>query len=428
MNCNTQNAKIAEIDEKTLVVGIDVGSEYHYARAFSDRGIEYSKKAFKFSNTEEGFEAFKTWILSICREQDKNKVIPGMEPTGHYWFNLGKYLQDNGMQPVLVNPYHVKTSKELDDNNPTKNDRKDPKVIAGLIKDGRYTYPYMPDGIYAELRTASNLRYRLQSELIGIENRLARWFSIYFPEYRNVYKQLDAGSGLMVLKVAPLPEDIVALGVEGVNKIWRDAKMRAVGLKRATTLVTAAEHSIGTKEGLTAARYEFRLLLEDYESRSERLNEVMALIENLVSQIPMADKLLEIKGIGIKTVSGFLAEVGDLRRFSDPKQLQKLAGYALKENSSGKHKGQSKINRRGRKRLRYLLFEAAISLVGQNKEFKAIHHYYTTRKDNPLKKMQSLIAVACKLIRIFYAVLVKGVEYDPNKMLSDIRRPALKAA
>ncbi len=428
MNCNTQNAKIAEVDEKTLVVGIDVGSEYHYARAFSDRLIEYSKKAFKFSNTEEGFETFKEWILNICKEQHKDKVIPGMEPTGHYWFNLGKYLQDNGMRPVLVNPHHVKKSKELDDNNPTKNDRKDPKVIAGLVKDGRYSYPYMPEGIYAELRTASNLRYRLQSELTGIENRLARWFSIYFPEYRTVYGELDAVSGLMVLKIAPLPEDIVTLGVDGVNQIWRDAKLRAVGKKRAQTLVAAAEHSIGTKEGLKAARWEFEMLLEDYESKSEKLKEVMELIEELVMQIPMANKLLEIKGIGIKTVSGFLAEVGDLRRFSDPKQLQKLAGYALKENSSGKHNGQGKINRRGRKRLRYLLFEAAISLVGKNSEFKAIHSYYTTRKNNPLKKMQSLIAVACKLIRVFYAILVKGVEYDPKKMVSDIRRPALAAA
>ena len=80
-----------------------------------------------------------------------------MEPTGHYWFNLGKFLQDNEMKPVLVNPHHVKKSKELDDNNPTKNDRKDPKVIAGLVREGRYMIPYLPDGVYADLRTASNI-------------------------------------------------------------------------------------------------------------------------------------------------------------------------------------------------------------------------------------------------------------------------------
>ena len=37
MNYNTQNAKIASITEKTLIVGIDVGSETHYARAFDWR-------------------------------------------------------------------------------------------------------------------------------------------------------------------------------------------------------------------------------------------------------------------------------------------------------------------------------------------------------------------------------------------------------
>ena len=46
-------------------------------------------------------------------------------------------------QPVLVNPHHVKKSKELYDNNPTKNDRKDPKVIAGLVREGRYMIAMM---------------------------------------------------------------------------------------------------------------------------------------------------------------------------------------------------------------------------------------------------------------------------------------------
>ena len=425
MKSNAQHKKIKEVTEKTLVVGIDVGSEFHYARAFDWRGIEFSKKAFRFDNTEAGFEEVKAWILHIQTEHDKDKVIPGMEPTGHYWFNLGKFLQDGGMRPVLVNPHHVKKSKELDDNDPTKNDRKDPKVIAGLIKDGRYMYPYLPDGIYADLRTASNLRFQIQSELTRIQNRISRWFSIYFPEYKDVYGNPDAKSGMMILKAAPLPEDIVTLGVDGVNQIWREAKLKAVGMKRAKILVSAAEHSIGNREGGTAARLEIRMLLEDYESRATRLQEIITLIESLVEQIPMAGKLLEIKGVGIKTVSGFLAEVGDISRFDNPKQLQKLAGLAIKENSSGKHKGETTITKRGRKRLRYLLFEVAMSLVSKNEEFAQLHRYYTTRSVKPLKKMQSLMAIACKLIRIFYVMLTKEVDYDPQKMMSDIRRPEM---
>ena len=153
----------------------------------------------------------------------------------------------------------------------------------------------------------------------------------------------DAKSGMLIIKVAPLPEDILTLGIDGVNQIWRDAKLRAVGKARAKTLIEAAEHSIGNKEGAVSA------------------------------------------------------------------------GLALVENSSGKHKGETTISRRGRKRLRYLLFEVAMSLVSKNQEFRELHNYYTTRRLNPLKKMQSLMAIAAKLIRVFYAMLTKGVDYDPKK-------------
>lgn len=46
----------------------------------------------------------------------------------------------------------TKKIKELDDNSPKKTDSKDPKTIAKLVVDGRYSIPYMPEGIYAEIR------------------------------------------------------------------------------------------------------------------------------------------------------------------------------------------------------------------------------------------------------------------------------------
>ena len=420
---STQNRKIEQVKSTTLVVGIDVGSEFHYARAFDNRGYEFSKKPFRFSNSEHGFGELMAWMLEIKEKQGMEDILPGMEPTGHYWFCLGTFLMDNGIKPVLVNPHHVKKSKELDDNSQSKNDRKDPQVIAGLVKDGRYSYPYIPEGIFAELRTASNLRFRIESELTSVKNRMARWFSIYFPEYRDVYGKPDSKGGVMILKVAPLPEDIIELGEEGVNQIWRDAKLRGTGMKRAASLVEAANRSIGIRSGGEAARLELKVLLEEYETKAARLEEIMSLIDKLMEKIPEAKKLLEIKGIGEKTVSGFLAEVGDVRRFTDPKQLQKYAGLAIVDNESGKHKGQTTISRRGRKRLRYLLFEASMSLVSTSPEFRELHQYYTTRDKNPLKKMQSLMAIGCKLIRVFYALLTKDIEYSAEKMRSDIRRP-----
>ena len=66
---------------------------------------------------------------------------------------------------------------------------------------------------------------------------MSRWFNIYFPEYKTVYGKPDAKSGILILKKAPLPEDILTLGIDGVNEIWRDEKVRAVGKARAKTSI-----------------------------------------------------------------------------------------------------------------------------------------------------------------------------------------------
>ena len=403
MNSNTQNTKIKSITEKTLVVGIDVGSETHYARAFDWRNIELSSSPYAFSNSIDGFQAFLAWAKEIAADNSKEEIFTGMEPTGHYWFNLGAFLQEHGIRPLHVNPFHVKNAKELDDNDPSKNDRKDPKVIAGLVNEGRFSYPYIPEGVYAEIRALATLRLQTQEEVTRIKNRMARWFSIHFPEYKDVYRAWDAASGLMILRVAPLPEDIIKLGMDGINKIWREAKLRACGLKRAAALVNAAERSVGVKMAPEAARVELAVLLEDYER---------------------VDRLLEIQGVGRLTVCGFIAEVGDISRFDSPKQLQKLAGLAIVSNSSGKHKGETHISYRGRKRLRYVMFEAAVSVIARNEAFHSLHKYYTTRLKNPLKK----IAVACKLIRVFYTIATKDIRYSNTKMLEDIHRPEEAAA
>ena len=420
MNCK-QNQKINQVEETSLVVGIDIGSTYHYARAFDWRGIELAR-IFRFSNSSEGFGRLSHWMQGICERNGKTKIIVGIEPTGHYWFTLGRHLREQGIKLVMVNPYAVKQTKELDDNDPTKNDGKDPKVIAKLVLDGRYSIPYVPTGAYADLRILSADRQRIVKEIGQIKNRFARWFAIYFPEYCEVFGSYESKSSMLLLKVASTPESIVALGVEGICRIWKEAKIRAVGEKRATTLYETAKRSIGHDQGTSAAKLDMALLLEDYEAKAKQLAFVMASLESTLREIPEAEKLLAIKGIGIISVTGFLAEVGDLRRFESPKQIQKLAGLSLRENSSGKHKGQTTISRRGRSKLRQILFNTMIPLLATNEEFRSLHQYFTTRAVNPLKKKQSAIALCGKLIRVFYAIMVHGMEYDGKKMLSDIHR------
>ena len=121
----TQNIKIEQVKESTLVVGIDIGSQTHFARAFDWRGRELTKKVFSFSSSLEGFINFHDWTKQICERNGKTDVLLGCEPTGHYWFTFEKYVREHGMKLAFVNPYHVKKSKEMDDNSPKKTDRKE---------------------------------------------------------------------------------------------------------------------------------------------------------------------------------------------------------------------------------------------------------------------------------------------------------------
>ncbi|GMA50705.1 hypothetical protein GCM10025857_27860 [Alicyclobacillus contaminans] len=138
--------------------------------------------------------------------------------------------------------------------------------------------------------------------------------------------------------------------------------------------------------------------------------------------------MLSVPGVGLVTVAGFLAEVGDLSGYDNARQIQKLAGLNLKENSSGKHKGRTTISKRGRPGLRSLLFRCVIPLLAKNAEFQALHRYYTQRSQNPLKRMQSAIALSCRLIRVLFALGRKQVPYDPVKVLGPVHISRLQNA
>ena len=90
------------------------------------------------------------------------------------------------------------------------------------------------------------------------------------------------------------------------------------------------------------------------------------LLEGTIRKVQHVEKLLAIKGVGSVTIAGFIAEVGDIRRFKSPKQIQKYAGLELVENSSGKHKGRTRISRRGRRKIRKILHQVLVrTIVGR---------------------------------------------------------------
>lgn len=205
MNSN-MNQKINQVTENTLVIGIDIAKHKHYACAIDERG-RVLQKSFPFIQSRAGFDAFYEKILDLRTTHGKTEILVGLEPTGHYWMNLAAYLSIYGIPFIMVNPLHVNKSKELDDNLQTKNDQKDALFIARLMRDGRFSYPRILEGVEAELRNGATLRSKIQEDLNALQNRIIRWIDRFFPEFMKVFKKFGK-MAYAVLEKTPLPVDI----------------------------------------------------------------------------------------------------------------------------------------------------------------------------------------------------------------------------
>lgn len=74
-------------------------------------------------------------------------------------------------------------------------------------------------------------------------------------------------------------------------------------------------------EGLKKGQKELQYLLKEYEMYMEQLEEIKFETGNLLMQVPNAKEILEIKGIGLVTATGIIAEIGDISRFEDARQI-----------------------------------------------------------------------------------------------------------
>lgn len=414
-----QNQKILQITAETLIIGIDIAKHKHVARAQDYRGIQYSK-ALTFDNHFAGFKKLVQWIEKLKQENQKTKVILGVEPTGHYWLPLAYWLKEQEIKLVVVNPMHVKKSKELDDNSPTKNDVKDARVIARLIEEGRYSEPNLPEGIYADLRVGMALYDQLLKDCQEVQGRVHNWLDRYFPEYTTAFSDWEGKASLQVLDLCLFPDEIMKQPEEEILIQIRKKVKRGVGITKVRQLKEVARCSIGIVEGKEMARLRLSTLLAQYSLIKREMEKVWVKIEDILKTIPGVEEMVMIDGIAETTVAGFFAEVGDLKKYEHPDQIIKLAGLNLKLATSGKWKGKTVITKRGRPKLRSLLFKVVLPLVNHNPAFKALHEYFTTRNENPLKKKQSLIALCCKLIKILFTMGKKQCAFCPEKMLGDI--------
>ena len=424
-----QKQKVIAITTDTLVVGVDIAKNYQWARFVDFRGIEHDR-ALKFKNSRGGFETILARIREICKKENFAKAVVGMEPTGHYWKAFANWLEkQDGIKAVLVNPYATKQAKELDDNSQTKSDKKDALTIAKLVKDGRYFELCLPHDVYAELRGLSTARTGLNRRKNALKNTITAVMDEYFPEYGEVFKcPLSGKASRHILKTCPFPKFILEPGEDGVTDEIKKAVKKTVGRKKAAQLIETAKESIGVDYGEEAAGLKLRLMLEELELLEKQAEELEVQMEAALQKTGYAGFLLSIKGIGVVTLAACLGEPGNPARFENPRQMSRMAGYNLVEDSSGKNKSGTKISKRGRKNLRSVLYQMALIMVATNDEMKQLYHYLKTREEAPLRKMQALIVVSKKILALVHAPAKKKENYDPGKVFGPVRREQLKAA
>jgi transposase len=408
-----QNQLIERISDNHLVVGVDIAQQLHVARAVNFRGIVVGDP-LAFENNEDGFASLLKWMDKLQRLNKLEAAIVGMEPTGHYWINLSKWLFKQGIEVVTVNPHLVKRNKENRDNTQSKSDKKDALVIADMVKNGYYAFVRNTSESFEILRVLMSNRDVVVKRLVGTINQLNRWVDIVFPELRQVFKDITGKGAIATLRLFPSPMELRSLKPHDVVSGWKSIMKRQPGLKKAQLLLQLGRKSVGTRQALEAYKFHLEQLLEEYDLAVLQLERVEQEVKDVLKQIPFAKKLLAIKGISEISLAGILGEAGDLSGFSHGNSLLRHAGLHLAEASSGKWKGQIVISKRGRSRLRRFLYLATMSLVMNNTEFRTIHTHNV--KVKKMKKMKSIMKLVGKLARIFVGLARRNESYCADKV------------
>lgn len=404
-----QPKKVRFVNAKTLIVAIDMGKTTPVGYCLCPDGTEV--KPFEFTNNRGGFTKLWDCVFRTKTANGLEEVVVGYESTGAYAEPLINFLRGKPVRLVQVNPMHTKKLKELHGNSPCKTDKKDPKIIADIIKLGHALTVVIPEGSAADLRRLFQARERAITRRTALYNQLQDLVFISFPEFLQVVKNVKTKSARHLLEHYPTPQDILDQGMNPLALMLKRVSKGKLGMERAKALYEAAEQSVGVKEGRISVTLEIGAMLVDITRCDHLIEQFEQEMARHLEEIPYSRSILSMKGVGMITVAGLIGEVGDFSKFHTQAELLKLAGLNLFEVSSGKHKGQLRITKRGRSLMRKLLFFAAVNTVRKG---GIMHECYQRHLQKGMKKIKALISIARKLLCIIFALVRKQNDYLEN--------------
>ena len=410
---NTVARKRKQIPEGYLVIGVDPHKKRHAAVAITQDFTTRAK--FKFDNTREGLETMlhrvrKEMVASGCRG-----VIFAIETGGHYWRNIAYFLEGRGIPYRFINQFTLKRRREGKDLNRRKNDYRDSEVAAQLLCTGEFTESKLPQGVYAELRTAHNGYRRLVKERTRITNLVKGLLDGLFPEFTHVFKDPCGLTALSVLSNCSIPSVIAGMTekefITTIEARHRGRLMR----RKLRALHNLARRSIGIDAGAGPVSSEISFLVEKLGLIRQHIRIMEETLVRLVDITEEGKYLLSIRGLNYTAVAGLLAELGCFKLYRSAKQMIKMAGSNPTESeSAGKRSAHTPMSKKGRPVLRYCAWTAVIPMLRLNEDFRAWAKQKRERPAhaNPLNGREVVGAALNRLLRLAFAMVKNQTYYQ----------------
>jgi transposase len=411
---NNAARKLKQVPADYLIIGVDPHKKMHVAAAMTNDLIVHSK--FKFSNTNEGYKNLGQKCQDLISKTGSAGLFFSIEAAGHYWRNLGYFLDSRGIQFRLVNPFTLKRIRDGKDNNRRKNDYHDAEMAAELLRNGDFVETRLPKGIHAELRALYSAHRRLVTERARMKNLLKGLLDGIFPELTQVFKNICGMTALQVLSICPVPKTITSIKLEDfVDLVRKGFKGRAPKVRKLYEVYSLAQTSIGIEAASESVSLEINFLVQRLQLLSKQIQENEKALIRALEFIPDSSFLMSIHGISYMSVAGILAELGPLEMYRDAGQLIKMAGTNPTEwESAGKRGSRTPISKKGRPGLRWCLWTAARSLLRHNADFRrwAKERLERPAHLHPLKVREIFGAVVNRLLRVAYALVKKQTYYQ----------------
>jgi len=150
-----------------------------------------------------------------------------------------------------------------------------------------------------------------------------------------------------------------------------------------------------------------------------QVHQQLAYSDERIAAIAQSDarvrRLQSVPNIGPVTAAAFVAALDDVQRFQRAHEVEAYLGLVPRELSSGETQRRGRSTKAGPGRVRWLLFQAAVSMLCLHDARTAALRDWATRIAVRRGKGIAVVALARRLAGILFALLRDGTVYEPRR-------------